>query len=126
VVVICREKLGSLKQPRFPRRTPREQQGKITHVAYFIDVFSRETYEAFTRSDREVSGFRLRHRGMADRIRPGDIFVCCLTRLSHWVGVLKAVEGPFVASKPIFVAERVNWVDWKGLRQSRASGRDQR
>jgi hypothetical protein len=30
-------------------------------MAYFIDLFSPETYEAFGRSSRDISGFRLRH-----------------------------------------------------------------
>jgi hypothetical protein len=74
-------------------------------MAYYIDLFSPETYEAFTRSGREVSGFRLRHKGMADRIKPGDMFVCYLTRLSRWFGLLKVLEGPFIDDKPIFVPE---------------------
>jgi len=74
-------------------------------MAYFIDLFSPETYEAFGRSTRDISGFRLRHKGMADRINPGDIFVCYLTRLSRWFGLLEVVDGPFIDNKPIFVPE---------------------
>lgn len=72
-------------------------------MAYLIDLFSPETYEAFSRSTRDISGFRIRHRGMAERISPRDIFVCYLTRLSRWFGVLEVVEGPFVDNTPIFV-----------------------
>jgi hypothetical protein len=74
-------------------------------MAYFIDLFSPETYEAFTRSSRDISGFRLRHKGMAERIKAGDTFVCYLTRLSRWFGLLEVIEGPFIDNKPIFVAE---------------------
>jgi hypothetical protein len=74
-------------------------------MAYYVDLFSPETYEAFTRSSRDISGFRLRHKGMAERIKPGDTFVCYLTRLSRWFGLLEVVEGPFIDSSPIFVAE---------------------
>lgn len=74
-------------------------------MAYFIDLFSPETYEAFTRSSRDISGFRLRHKGMAERIKPGDVFVCYLTRLSRWFGLLEVVQGPFIDDKPIFVPE---------------------
>jgi hypothetical protein len=74
-------------------------------MAYFIDLFSPETHEAFARSTRDISGFRLRHKGMADRIKPGDIFVCYLTRLSRWCGLLEVIEGPFIDNKPIFVTE---------------------
>src|SRR4051812_39450849 len=74
-------------------------------MAYFIDLFSPETYEAFTRSSRNISGFRSRHRNIAQRIKPGDLFVCYLTRLSRWFGVLEVLEGPFVDASPIFVKE---------------------
>ena len=50
-------------------------------MSYFIDLFSPETYEAFGRSSQDVSGFRMRHKGMAERIKPGDNFVCYLTRV---------------------------------------------
>lgn len=72
-------------------------------MAYFIDLFSPETYEAFTKSSREVSGFRPRHRGMAQRVSPGDIFVCYLTRLSRWFGLLAVLDGPYIDNTPVFV-----------------------
>lgn len=72
-------------------------------MAYFIDLFSPETYAAFSRSSREISGFRARHKGMAERITHGDIFVCYLTRLSRWFGLLEVLEGPFIDNRPIFV-----------------------
>jgi hypothetical protein len=74
-------------------------------MAYFIDLFSPETYRAFASSARDVSGFRLRHRGMADRVKRGDVLVCYLTRLSRWFGLLEVLEGPFVDHTPIFVPE---------------------
>jgi len=107
-------------------------------MAYYIDLFSPETHSAFARSDRNISGFRLRHKGMADRIKRGDTFVCYLTRLMRWCGLLEVIEGPFIDSAPIFSTENdpfvvrfrvrpVVWLDfdkaipihddliWKGL-----------
>ena len=74
-------------------------------MAYFIDLFSPETYDAFKRSTRDISGFRQRHKRLAERIGPHDIFVCYMTRLSRWFGLLEVTEGPFVDDKPIFVPE---------------------
>lgn len=68
-------------------------------------MFSPETYEAFKASSREISGFRLRQKSIAERINAGDILVCYMTRLSRWFGLLEVVEGPFIDSTPIFVAE---------------------
>jgi hypothetical protein len=89
-------------------------------MAYFLDLFSPETYEAFSRSDRSVSGFRLRHRGIAGHVKPGDRFLCYMTRLSRWVGVLEVLEGPYMEEAPLFFAEndpfvvrfRVRAVTW--------------
>jgi predicted RNA-binding protein len=74
-------------------------------MAYYIDLFSPETYEAFSRSSRDVSGFRPRQMGVAERINPGDLFVCYVTRLSRWFGLLEVVDGPFQDNKPIFASE---------------------
>ena len=74
-------------------------------MAYYIDLFSPETYEAFTQSSRQVSGFRERHKAMADKIRTGDILICYLTRLSRWIGVLEVIDGPFIDHSPIFVPQ---------------------
>lgn len=74
-------------------------------MAYFIDLFSPETYEAFRGSSRDISGFRLRQKAIAERIHPGDFFVCYMTRLSRWFGLLEVIEGPYIDSKPIFIPE---------------------
>lgn len=74
-------------------------------MAYFIDLFSPETYEAFARSPRDISGFRRRHKNVAEKIKPGDVFVCYLTRLSRWFGLLEVIKGPFVDDRPVFVPE---------------------
>jgi hypothetical protein len=74
-------------------------------MAYFIDLFSPETYEAFKVSSREISGFRLRQKPVAERIKAGDTLVCYMTRLSRWFGFLEVIEGPYIDSKPIFVPE---------------------
>jgi hypothetical protein len=76
-----------------------------TTMTYFIDLFSPETYEAFGRSSQDISGFRMRHKGMAGRIKPGDVFACYVTRVSRWCGLLEIIEGPFIDNRPIFLPE---------------------
>jgi len=71
-------------------------------MAYYLDLFSPETYEAFSRSDQTISGFRMRQRNQAQRIKPRDTLVCYMTKLSRWVGLLEVLEGPFIDDKPIF------------------------
>lgn len=72
---------------------------------YWTNLFTPETYEGFSNSDRTVSGFRETQRGMADRIRVGDKFICYMVRMSRWVGILEVVEGPYIDHTPIFVPE---------------------
>lgn len=74
-------------------------------MAYFIDLFSPETYEAFKRSDQRVSGFRVRQRRAAERVRAGDKFLCYVTRLGRWFGVLEVLDGPVIDDTPIFYPE---------------------
>jgi len=75
-------------------------------MAYFLDLFSPDTYEAFSRSDRSVSGFRERHRGIAGRVKAGDRLLCYMTKLSRWVGILDVVEGPYQDASPLFSQDK--------------------
>ena len=74
-------------------------------MAYYIDLFSPETYQAFSNSDRTVSGFRERHESLAKRILPGDTLVCYVTKLSRWFGLLTIDAGPYKDAAPVFTAE---------------------
>ena len=71
-------------------------------MTYYTDLFSPETYEAFSRSSRDVSGFRESQRKSAMRLRPGDRLVCYMTKLSRWVGILEVLENCYEDSTPIF------------------------
>jgi predicted RNA-binding protein len=74
-------------------------------MAYFTDLFSPETYEAFTNSAQDISGFRLRQQNMARRVEIGDKMICYMTKLSRWVGILEVVSKDFVEETPIFTEE---------------------
>jgi len=71
-------------------------------MAYYTDLFSPETYEAFSRSPRDVTGFRETQRSMAERVCPGDRLVCYITKLSRWAGVLEVVSELFLDRTPRF------------------------
>jgi hypothetical protein len=74
-------------------------------VPYWTDLFTPDTYEAFSRSDRSISGFRKSQRTMADRVRPGDKLICYLVKMSRWIGVLDVLDGPFEDDTPIFIPD---------------------
>jgi hypothetical protein len=71
-------------------------------MAYYLNLFSPATYEAFSKSDRGVSGFSSSQRSAATRLAVGDKLVCYMTKLSRWVGVLEVLSAPFEDSTPIF------------------------
>ncbi len=71
-------------------------------MSYYVDLFSPDTYQTFSQSDRTISGFRERQLKLADRIIPGNRFICYVTKLSAWVGVLEVISGPFVDHTPIW------------------------
>ncbi len=71
-------------------------------MAYYLNLFSPETYEAFTASNRTVSGFRLRQQQAASKIRIGDKLICYVTRLSRWIGVLEITSNYYKEDSPLF------------------------
>lgn len=74
---------------------------------YFIDLFSPETAKAFESSSKDISGFRISRKTYVDnqKIGPGDKFICYVTRLQRFVGVLEVKSKPFQDSKPIFTKD---------------------
>ncbi len=70
-------------------------------MAYFLDLFTPETWRAFRASGATVTGFRERHWRQANRVSKGDIFLCYLTRLSRWCGILVADSKAYRDSSPI-------------------------
>lgn len=74
-------------------------------MAYFLNLFSPETHENFSTSDRKMSGFRLRQKKAADRIKPGDRLICYVTKLSRWIGLFEVKAGVFEDATPRFLPE---------------------
>lgn len=72
-------------------------------MAYYIDLFSPETYRAFSESSQEISGFRENRRRSAANIKPGDRLICYMTKLSRWIGVLEVSSNYFVDHQPVFM-----------------------
>jgi hypothetical protein len=72
-------------------------------MAYFLNLFTPETWLAFRKHGATVSGFRERQLRIArDKIKPGDMLLCYLVRLSRWCGALEVKSPAFTESSPIF------------------------
>ncbi len=71
-------------------------------MAYFLDLFTPETWQAFREIGGTVTGFRERNlRSARERVNEGDIFLCYLTRLSRWCGVLEVQSEAYHDESPI-------------------------
>jgi hypothetical protein len=80
-------------------------------VNYVLDLFTPETWKAFREHGADVTGFSVAHRSRArNLVRPGDLFVCYLVRLSRWCGLLEVESEVYEDSTPIFQPENDPWI----------------
>jgi hypothetical protein len=72
-------------------------------MAFYLDLFTPETWDAFRRHGGQVSGFRERHERLArERIKAGDFLLCYLVGLSRWCGALEVASEAFRDDSPVF------------------------
>ncbi len=74
-------------------------------MAYYLNLFSPETYATFAVSSKDISGFRMRQVNAAKRIHTGDKLLCYMTKLSRWIGILEVESEQFMDDSPIFYPE---------------------
>lgn len=72
---------------------------------YYTNLFSPDNYETFSRSARDVTGFTANSRGRAGNVHAGDRFVCYMTKLSRWVGILEVLSDCYTDDTPFFYPE---------------------
>jgi len=71
-------------------------------MAYLLDLWTPKTWQAFRDTDGSITGFREWHQHLAnERVNKGDIFLCYLTRLSRWCGVLRVESVPYYDNSPV-------------------------
>jgi predicted RNA-binding protein len=75
-------------------------------MAYYLNLFSPETYETFSNSGRDISGFRKRQENAARKIKVGDRLICYLTKVSRFVGILEVQSLFFEDDTPIYYPEK--------------------
>jgi len=62
---------------------------------YWLDLFTSVTWKEFQEAGSSISGFRESRWNMAHKIARGDYFLCYLSDVSRFVGVLEVRSGPF-------------------------------
>ena len=72
---------------------------------YWLDLFTGQTWEEFLANGAKVSGFRENRRKMAEKVQPGDVFICYLTGVSRFIGLLKVNSKCYKDNKPIWKDE---------------------
>jgi hypothetical protein len=71
-------------------------------VAYYLNLFSPQTWETCKQGGYTLSGFSPRQRKTAQKIKPGDILLCYLVGLSRWCGALRVTSKVFEDTTPVF------------------------
>lgn len=71
-------------------------------AVYWLDVFTTETWLEFRQHGAAISGFPEGRQATVQRMRPGDLLLCYLTRYSRWVGLLKVNGQPYWDESPIW------------------------
>ena len=72
---------------------------------YWLDLFTGITWEEFQKAGANVTGFREKNRKRAAKIRRGDIFLCYLTGVKRWVGLLEITGDMYEDASPIWAEE---------------------
>lgn len=72
---------------------------------YWLDLFTGTTWDEFRQAGSSVSGFRDSRWSTVQKIMKGDYFLCYLTGVSRFIGILE------VTSEPFKKAERDIWQD---------------
>src|SRR3954453_17630576 len=70
--------------------------------AYWLDLFTFETWTEFLSAGGTVSGFREKRWKTVQAMRPGDILLCYLTGVSRWIGLLEITGPAFKDIAPIW------------------------
>jgi len=73
--------------------------------SYWLDLFTPETWNEFLRAGGVVSGFRESRWSTLQKVKVGDYFLCYVTGISRWVGLLEVVSEAFRDSAPIWKDE---------------------
>jgi hypothetical protein len=59
---------------------------------YWLDLFTGTTWNEFRNAGASITGFSAARRTLAERVEPGDIFLCYLTGVKQWVGALEVLS----------------------------------
>lgn len=74
-------------------------------MSYYLAIFSENTYQAFLKSDKTIMGFPVNKFKLAEKIKPGDKFICYITKIGRWCAVFDVESQLFEDQTPVFVQQ---------------------
>lgn len=74
-------------------------------MKYYLDLFTGETWDEFLAHGGHITGFRETRYGVATRVTVGDRFVCYVTGISRFVGILEVKSKVYKDETPIWSNE---------------------
>ena len=72
---------------------------------YWLDLFTPLTWDEFLAAGARVSGFRESRWSTLQKVKPGDYFLCYVTGISRWIGILEVTSEAYRDTKPIWKEE---------------------
>jgi len=74
----------------------------MTKRNYWLNLFTGKTWEELLKAGAEISGFRSRKQKLAKQIDIGDYFICYLTGVSRFIGILEVQSRCFFDDTPLW------------------------
>jgi len=75
-------------------------------MSYYLHLFSPFTYEEFLSAKKYIPGFRPGLLNAAQKLQPGDVLICYLTKVSRWVGALRVTGELYEDHSPRFATTK--------------------
>jgi hypothetical protein len=72
---------------------------------YWLDLFTAVTWQEFLDAGANLSGFRDSRWNTLQKVKVGDYFLCYLTGVSRWIGLLEVTSAPFQDTSPVWKDE---------------------
>jgi hypothetical protein len=74
----------------------------MTKRNYWLDLFTGATWNEFKIAGAKASGFRESRWNTVQKIKSGDYFLCYLTGVSRFIGILEVTDSPYKDKTPIW------------------------
>jgi predicted RNA-binding protein len=97
-------------RPDYPASQNREpgfliSGGYMDKRNYWLDLFTGTTWSEFKKAGSKVTGFRQSKWKTVQKIKEGDYFLCYLTGISRFIGILEVTSEPYQDETPIWSDE---------------------